>query len=77
MTVICPKQDLSLDPSRIAVFEDSKATALTTQPPWLDGVEKLNEWKIEDSIPIVTWLEPVHLDFPGQTLNKHKELEQK
>ena len=32
----CPKQDLNLGQSRIAVFEDYKATALTTQPSQLD-----------------------------------------
>ena len=26
----------NLGPSRIAVFEDCKATDITTQPPWLD-----------------------------------------
>ena len=31
----CPEQDLNMGPSRIAVFEDCKATALTTQRPWL------------------------------------------
>ena len=30
-----PKQDSNLGPSRIAIFRDCKATALTTQPPWL------------------------------------------
>ena len=33
-----PEWDSNLDPSRIAVFEDCKATALTTQPPRLDNV---------------------------------------
>ena len=28
--------DLNLGPSKIAVFEDCKDAALTTQPPWLD-----------------------------------------
>ena len=36
------KQDLNLDPSRISGFEDCKATALTTQPPWLDIWRMLN-----------------------------------
>ena len=36
MIILCPKQDLNLGPSRIADFDDSKATALTTQPPRLD-----------------------------------------
>ena len=31
-----PEQDSNLGPIRIAVFEDYKATALTTQPPGLD-----------------------------------------
>ena len=32
MIILCPKQDLNLGPSRIAVFKDCKATALITQP---------------------------------------------
>ena len=31
-----PEPDSTLGPSRIAVFEDCKATALTTQPPRLN-----------------------------------------
>ena len=41
MIKLCPKRDLNLGPSRIAVFEDFKATALTTQPPRLDQISKL------------------------------------
>ena len=33
---MCPEQNSNLGPSRIAVFEDCKATALNTQPPRLD-----------------------------------------
>ena len=33
---LAPKRDLHLGLSRIAVFEDCKATALTTQPPLLN-----------------------------------------
>ena len=40
MIIVCPKQDLNLGLSRIAVFEDCKATGLTTQPQWLDKVAK-------------------------------------
>ena len=32
----CPKQDLNLDRSKITVFEDCNAIALTTEPPRLD-----------------------------------------
>ena len=32
----CTKRDSNLGPSSIAVFEDCKATVLTTQPPQLD-----------------------------------------
>ena len=35
---LSPEHDSNLGLSRIAVFEDCKATALTTQPPWLDPV---------------------------------------
>ena len=38
--ILCPKQDLSLGPSKIAVFEDCQATALTTQPPRLDEIKR-------------------------------------
>ena len=31
----CPERHLSLGLIRIVVFEDCKASALTTQPPWL------------------------------------------
>ena len=31
-----PQADSNLGPSRIAVLEDSKATVLTTQLPWLE-----------------------------------------
>ena len=34
---INPKRDLNLVPSRVAIFEDCKATTLTTQPPRLDA----------------------------------------
>ena len=37
LIILCPKQDLNLGPSRIAVFKDCKATALITQPPRLDA----------------------------------------
>ena len=40
MIILRPKQDLNLSLSRIAVFEDCKATGLTTQPPRLDKVAK-------------------------------------
>ena len=36
MIILFPKRDLKLGPSRIAVFEDCKATVLPTQPPGLD-----------------------------------------
>ena len=35
---MCHKQDWNLGLSQIAVFDDFKATALTTQPPWMDRV---------------------------------------
>ena len=40
MIILCPKGDsnLGLSRIRIAVVEDCKATALTTQPPRLDGI---------------------------------------
>ena len=43
MIILCHKQDLNLGPSRIAVFKDCKATALTAQPPRLDQNLKVNE----------------------------------
>ena len=38
MKILCPKRDLNLGLSRIAVFEDCKLTALTTQPPRLVSI---------------------------------------
>ena len=35
-----PEGDLNLGSSRFAVFDNCKATALTTQPPWQDGFDK-------------------------------------
>ena len=43
----------SLGPSRIAVFEDCKATALTTQPPGLDGFHRCAKGKkIKGTFPL-------------------------
>ena len=40
MIILCPKWDLNQGPSQMALFEDCKATAVTTQPPWLDLSER-------------------------------------
>ena len=42
-----PERDLSLGPSRNAVFEDCKATNLTSQPPQLDQVILVCFWETE------------------------------
>ena len=67
MIILCPKQTLNLDPSRIAVFEDCKDTVLTTQPQWLDISFKCF-LKLHDKKSWIKWFSQSIFKFP------HKEL---
>ena len=50
-----PKQDLNLGQSRIAVFEDCKDTALTTQPSQLDKLFKQLFWFLFPFVSVCSW----------------------
>ena len=41
------KRDSNLGLSRIAIFEDCRATALTTQPTWLDSFSEFTMNRID------------------------------
>ena len=59
-----PKRDLSLGPSTIAVFEDYKATALTTQPPWLDEISlSLSQTVVQEKNNFVTRIDKYERNF--------------
>ena len=47
INIVVPRGGLKLGPSRTAVFEDYKATALTTQPPGLSIHHIFHNFKIK------------------------------
>ena len=66
---MCPERDSNLGPSRIAVFQDWKATALITQPPRLDDSQTL----VDHFPELMMWQIQIFAQFESASSTDYKE----